>query len=91
MRTNILLLGLDRAEAGSDAARTDTIILTTFVPHRLYLGMLSIPRDLWVTIPGVGENRINTAHFYAEAARPGRGTRRPEITRRSNQCRRPMR
>ena len=35
--------------------------------------MLSIPRDLWVTIPGVGENRINTAHFFAEAAQPGSG------------------
>jgi LCP family protein required for cell wall assembly len=35
--------------------------------------MLSIPRDLWVNIPGVGENRINTAHFFAEAEEPGSG------------------
>jgi LCP family protein required for cell wall assembly len=38
-----------------------------------YLGMLSIPRDLWVTIPGYGENRINTAHFFAEADFTGSG------------------
>ena len=38
-----------------------------------YVGMLSIPRDLWVNIPGVGENRINTAHFFAEASDPGSG------------------
>jgi LCP family protein required for cell wall assembly len=35
--------------------------------------MLSIPRDLWVSVPGYGENRINTAHFFAEADTPGSG------------------
>jgi LCP family protein required for cell wall assembly len=49
------------------------MILTTFVPRETYLGMLSIPRDLWVTIPGYGENRINAAHFFAEAENPGSG------------------
>ena len=51
----------------------DTIILTTFNPWKPNVGMLSIPRDLWVNIPGVGENRINTAHFFAEANDPGSG------------------
>jgi LCP family protein required for cell wall assembly len=37
--------------------------------------MLSIPRDLWVEIPGVGFNRINTAHFFAENEQPGSGPR----------------
>ena len=73
MRTNVLLLGMDYAEPGSSAARTDTIILTSFVPLDPYVGMLSIPRDLWVLIPGIGENRINTAHFFAEASQPGSG------------------
>lgn len=73
MRTNVLLLGMDYVDPGSSAARTDTLILTTFVPLDPYAGMLSIPRDLWVTIPGVGENRINTAHFFAEASQPGSG------------------
>lgn len=72
-RTNILVLGLDAREPGSDLGRSDTMILSTFVPREPYLGMLSIPRDLWVTIPGVGENRINTAHFFAEAELPGSG------------------
>jgi LCP family protein required for cell wall assembly len=35
--------------------------------------MLSIPRDLWVTVPNVGEQRINTAYFFAEANQPGSG------------------
>jgi LCP family protein required for cell wall assembly len=72
-RTNILLLGIDRAPEGTDVARTDTIILTTIIPLKPYIGMLSIPRDLWVLIPGVGENRINTAHFFAESTTPGAG------------------
>ncbi len=37
-------------------------------------GMLSIPRDLWVEIPGFGFNRINTAYTYGESNRlPGGG------------------
>jgi polyisoprenyl-teichoic acid--peptidoglycan teichoic acid transferase len=72
-RTNILLLGIDRAPEGTDAARSDTMVLTTIVPWRPYVGMLSIPRDLWVSIPGEGENRINAAHFLAEAEQPGSG------------------
>jgi len=74
-RTNILLLGIDRSPEGTDLSRTDTNILITVVPLQPYVGMLSIPRDLWVNVPGVGENRINTAHFFAENAEPGSGPR----------------
>lgn len=73
LRTNVLLLGIDRAPAGTDASRSDTMILMTFVPWRPYVGMLSIPRDLWVQLPGIGLNRINTAHFFAESSQPGSG------------------
>jgi len=72
-RTNILLMGLDVREPDSYLGRTDTLILTTIEPWRPYAGMLSIPRDLWVTIPSYGENRVNAAHFLAEADHPGAG------------------
>lgn len=72
-RTNVLLLGIDRTPAGSVAGRSDTMMLFTFQPLRPYVGVLSIPRDLWVNIPGVGSNRINTAHFFAESAQAGTG------------------
>jgi LCP family protein required for cell wall assembly len=72
-RTNVLLLGVDARPGEGDLGRTDTMILTTFQPLRPYVGMLTIPRDLWVNIPNVGENRINTAHFFAEAEKPGSG------------------
>ena len=73
LRTNILLLGTDDSPERGSVGRTDTIILTTIVPLKPYVGMLSIPRDLWVTIPNVGEQRINTAYFFAEANQPGSG------------------
>jgi len=73
LRTNILLLGTDDSPERGAVGRTDTIILTTVLPLRPYIGTLSIPRDLWVSIPGVGEQRINTAYFFAESSAPGSG------------------
>lgn len=73
LRSNILILGVDRAPDGTALGRTDTIILTTIVPLKPQVAALSIPRDLWVTVPGYGENRINTAHFYGENAESGAG------------------
>lgn len=72
-RINLLILGIDdRAQEGV-LGRSDTMILTSVSPIDSYVGMFSIPRDLWVTIPDYGENRINTAHFFAEAEQPGTG------------------
>ena len=45
--TNILLLGMDYSDPWLSLARTDTMILSRFNPWRPYVGMLSIPRDLW--------------------------------------------
>jgi len=73
LRTNILILGTDDSPERGQLGRTDTIILTTIIPLKPYVGALGIPRDLWVQIPGVGEQRINTAYFFAEAALPGSG------------------
>ena len=72
-RTNILLLGIDYADPWNWTSRTDTIMMTTWIPAEKYIGILSAPRDLWVNIPGVGENRINTAHFFCEVNQPGSG------------------
>ncbi len=72
-RLNVLLIGLDRRPGESAVARADTLIITTVDPARPYVGMLSLPRDLWVTLPDGSQNRINTAHFFAEAAAEGTG------------------
>lgn len=72
-RLNVLLLGLDRRPGESAVARTDTMMVVTVSPLDNYVGMLSIPRDLWVTLPDGSQNRINTAHFFAEAQHQGAG------------------
>lgn len=72
-RINILILGIDPNDQHSAVGRSDTMIMTTIPPMTPKMIMLSIPRDLWVNIPGHGQNRINTAHFFAEAAKPGSG------------------
>ncbi|GAB4499991.1 MAG: LCP family protein [Anaerolineales bacterium] len=72
-RINLLVLGVDDRAPNGVLGRTDTMLLFSILPSDPYIGGLSIPRDLWVNIPGVGENRINTAHFFAEAAQPGSG------------------
>jgi polyisoprenyl-teichoic acid--peptidoglycan teichoic acid transferase len=63
-RVNVLVMGLDYRdwEEGEGAARTDTMILFTIDPLSKTAGMLNIPRDLWVNIPGFGYERINTAY-----------------------------
>jgi LCP family protein required for cell wall assembly len=63
-RTNALLLGIDRRNGSSWAYRTDTIMILTVDPQGGDMGLLSIPRDLQVRIPGRGEDRINTANVY---------------------------
>lgn len=75
INTRVLLLGIDRAPEGTALSRTDTMILTSINPLLPTVKMLSIPRDLWISIPNVGENRINTIHFFAESAQPGSGPR----------------
>lgn len=73
LRTNLVIMGIDRAPEGTSVSRTDLIMLMSVIPLQPEVNLLSIPRDLWVDIPGVGQNRINTAHFYAEAAEVGSG------------------
>ncbi len=73
-RTNILLLGVDRRpDETTFIVRTDTMILTTINPPGRYVGMLSIPRDLYVTLPSGGLGRINSAHVFAEVDAEGTG------------------
>jgi len=63
-RVTILVMGLDYRdwEAGDGPPRTDTMILLTIDPLTKTAGMLNVPRDLWVSIPGFEYARINTAY-----------------------------
>lgn len=60
----ILLIGSDRRWSGGNGARSDTIMLARVEPSRHRIALLSIPRDLYVSIPGHGHDRINMAFNY---------------------------
>lgn len=75
-RVNILLMGLDARDwaSGDGPPRTDSMILFTYDPISGTAGMLSIPRDMWVDVPGFGHQKINAAYQLGEGSRlPGGG------------------
>ena len=75
-RITLLVMGLDYRDwqAGTGPPRTDTMILFTIDPVKHTIGILTIPRDLWVVIPGFDYGRINTAYLLGEANKlPGGG------------------
>ena len=82
-RITVLLIGLDYRDyiANEGPPRSDTMILLTIDPLTKTAGMLSIPRDMWVNIPGFGYGKINMAYFYGEGSNlPGGG---PELARKT--------
>ena len=61
---NFLLIGSDKRPGSS--FRTDTLVLAILWPADGQVSLISIPRDLWVYIPSVGMQRINTAYQAGE-------------------------
>lgn len=75
-RFTLLLLGIDQRSGVEEQGpfRTDTMIVISVDPVRKSAGVLNIPRDLWVSIPGFTQNRINTANAIGDAnGYPGGG------------------
>ena len=70
---NIALLGSDRRPTWT-SFNTDVIIILSVHPKRGEVALLSIPRDLYVYLPGYGMQRINTAFSLGERVNyPGGG------------------
>jgi LCP family protein required for cell wall assembly len=60
----ILILGSDARYADKKAGlkpRSDTILLVRADPDKSAISVMSIPRDLYVAIPGHGKDKINSA------------------------------
>lgn len=63
-RVTVLILGLEYNDwRGGGDAHSDTMILLSIDPISKVVSMLSLPRDLWVNIPGFDYGRINEAYF----------------------------
>lgn len=80
-RLTILLMGLDKRpwEKGT-AFRTDSMMLLSIDPRTHSIGLLSVPRDLFITFPAntivgnsYGLQRINSAYTIGELVKPGSG------------------
>jgi len=60
-RVSILAVGVDNSQGKGLA---DTIIAVMVWPKTGEISALSVPRDCWVAIPGLGEGKINSSHSY---------------------------
>jgi LCP family protein required for cell wall assembly len=61
---NFMLIGSDLRPGSS--YRTDTLVIAVLWPKEGQVSLISIPRDLWVYIPTVGMQRVNTAYQTGE-------------------------
>jgi LCP family protein required for cell wall assembly len=68
----ILLMGTDNRE-GYEIPRTDTLILARVDQQNNAVALVSLPRDLYVEIPGYGMDKINAAYALAESEEEGSG------------------
>ena len=72
-RINILLIGTDYRE-GDEYSRTDSMIIASIDPKTKTVGILSLPRDIRVNIPGYGPEKLNAAYIYGDYdKKPGGG------------------
>jgi LCP family protein required for cell wall assembly len=74
-RFTMLLMGVDkRPSEPLSSSRTDVMMVLSFDPVTHTAGMLSIPRDLFVPIPGEADmQRINSAYEIGELKAAGTG------------------
>lgn len=63
-RINILLLGSDTDQKFQNGYLAQTDIVVTIDPATKSVGMLSIPRDLFVNVPGYGMMKLDEAFSY---------------------------
>ena len=74
-RFTMVLVGLDRRTGQTGLSyRTDSMMVISIDPATNSLGILSIPRDMWVAVPGyASRHRINSPMVLGEIARKGSG------------------
>lgn len=62
---NILVLG-DDSHHGYEIWRTDSMLVVAIDREKGQVGVISIPRDLYVDIPGYGKERINVVDYIGD-------------------------
>jgi polyisoprenyl-teichoic acid--peptidoglycan teichoic acid transferase len=59
---NVLVLGFDARDGDESPPRSDVFMIAQLDLIAKTVNVVSVPRDLWVAIPGRGEERINAAY-----------------------------
>jgi LCP family protein required for cell wall assembly len=73
-RVTVLLLGVDQRPDETGPSRTDNMMVVTADLATGKVGMISLPRDMIVPIPGTDRSgKINTAYFVGELRRESGG------------------
>ncbi|MFZ5982006.1 MAG: LCP family protein, partial [Patescibacteria group bacterium] len=73
-RINIAVLGMRGENVEGGGLLADTIIVVSIKPKENKLSMISVPRDLFVTVPGTSDKqKINAVHHYGEQKSKGQG------------------
>jgi LCP family protein required for cell wall assembly len=73
-RINVLLLGMRGEGDAHGGLLADTIIIISIKPAENKVAMISVPRDLYVTVPGTQDKqKINAVHLYGEEKGKGQG------------------
>ncbi len=63
MVLNVMLIGSDSMSVGG-RGRSDSLLILSFDIRHKKIKITSLMRDIWVTIPGHGKDRINAAYAY---------------------------
>jgi LCP family protein required for cell wall assembly len=73
-QVNIALLGMRGEGVTGGGTLADTIIIVSIRPAENKISMVSVPRDLYVTVPGTQDKqKINAVHAYGEQRGRGQG------------------
>lgn len=62
---NFLVIGQDKASGG--VSRSDVMVIAHISSDRKRVDLIHVPRDLYVSIPGQGKNKINAAYAFGGA------------------------
>jgi LCP family protein required for cell wall assembly len=63
---DIVLMGIDARPGQGYLTRSDSVMLLDVNPRDLKVSILSIPRDVFIWVPDMGEQRINTINMLGE-------------------------
>lgn len=73
-RINVLLLGMRGENVAGGGLLADTIMIISIKPEQKKVSLVSVPRDLFVTVPeSSSRQKINAVYHYGEEKKKGSG------------------